>query len=394
MGVKVLVDGQIFDNYPHGGIARIYREVLPRVADLHPDWELAVTVSKAANAVLPVHDRIRVLRWLPLTLRPSRLFSRVNAWRKKRFDRALQAWQPTVFHSTYYTTSPVKGCRSIAMVYDLIDDQFPFAMPNGPGFVSRQGEVLSMADAVVGISQVTTHAAIARFGLDATRTSSVHLDASPVFRVRGASDRQAFRESYTDGQPFLLFVGSTGSYKNLATLIRAFGAAEELSDHLLVLAGHSMGQVAAHLFDLAITTRVEQRIVRLVHPTDEQLCLAYNAADAFVFPSLQEGFGIPLVEAMRCGTPVVASDTPVFREVCGDAALFFDPHDHLALARQLARAVQPDTRHRLADLGFDRAQAFSWDRAAEALGQVYLRLAQSGDFETIASSVGSSQHEG
>ncbi|MBK8640038.1 MAG: glycosyltransferase family 4 protein [Chromatiaceae bacterium] len=388
MGVKVLVDGQIFDTYPHGGIARIYREVLPKVADLHADWEFAVTVSKAANAVLPVHDRIQVVRWQPLTLRPSRLFSRVNAWRRKRFDRALQAWQPTVFHSTYYTPCPLKGCRSLAMVYDLIDDQFPFAMPNGPGFVSRQGEVLSAADAVVGISQVSTDAAIARFGLDATRTSTLHLDASPVFRVRAASDRHSFRERYTDGQQFILFVGSTGSYKNLATLIRAFAAAEELSDHLLVLAGHSMGQVAAHLFDLAISTRVEQRIVRLVHPTDGQLCLAYNAADAFVFPSLQEGFGIPLIEAMRCGTPVVASDIPVFREVCGDAALFFDPHDHLALARQLARAIQPDTRQRLLDLGFDRAQAFSWDRVADALGQVYLRLAQFGDRESTAASSG------
>ena len=388
MSLKLLIDGYIFDTYPHGGIARIYREVLPRVADLHPDWEFAVTVSKAANAVLPVHDRIRVVRWQPLTLRPSRLFSRVNAWRRKRFDRALQVWQPTVFHSTYYTACPLKGCRALAMVYDLIDEQFPFAMPNGPGFVSRQGAVLSAADAVVGISQVSMDAAIARFGLDATRTSTLHLDASPVFRVRAASDRHSFRERYTEGQQYILFVGATGSYKNLATLIRAFAAAEELSDHLLVLAGHSMGQVAAHLFDLAISTRVEQRIVRLVHPTDEQLCLAYNSADAFVFPSLQEGFGIPLVEAMRCGTPVVASDIPVFREVCGDAALFFDPHDPLALARQLARAVQPDIRQRLMDLGFERAQAFSWDRAAEALGQVYLRLAQSGDRETTASSSG------
>ncbi|MFN2200053.1 MAG: glycosyltransferase family 4 protein [Caldilineaceae bacterium] len=377
MGLRVLIDGRIFDVYPHGGIARIYREVLPRMAELHSDWKFAITVKNAETPSLPRHDRIRILSWKPLELRPARLFRRVNEWKRNRNEETAAAWNPGVFHSTYYTASPVKRCKAVAMVYDLIDDQYPFAMPNGPGFVGRQEKVLKEADAVVGISRATIDAAIARFGLEPGSTTTMHLDASPCFRSRSERERQEFRRRCTGGRRFFLFVGSTGSYKNIGTLIRAFGAAEALREHVLVLAGHSIRHLPEHLFDLAVGSRVEDRIVKLLHPADETLCLAYNAADGFVFPSLQEGFGIPLVEAMRCGTPVVASDIAVFREVCGDAALFFDPHDHVALARQLSRVRAPDVRARLVEAGFERARAFSWDRAAESLAQVYLRVAES-----------------
>jgi glycosyltransferase involved in cell wall biosynthesis len=263
------------------------------------------------------------------------------------------------------------------MVYDLIDAQFPFFMPNGPGFVDRQARILRQADAVLGISQSTVDAAVAELGLNPSVAATIHLDASPVFRSLPEEALQAFRDKHVGGRPFFLFVGQTGWYKNLATLIRAFGAMEGHGEHRLVLAGHSMRRLDPHFFDIGVQAGVEDRIIRLVHPDDELLCQAYNAAAAFVFPSLQEGFGIPLVEAMRCGTPVVASDIPVFREVCGEAALFFDPHDHQALARQLSRVSEPELRERLVSLGFERAQAFSWDRAAEELAQVYLRLAGS-----------------
>ena len=375
---RILVDGVIFDTYPHGGIARVYRELLPRVADQNPDIQFRVLIRNAGSHLLPQHVRILGLRFKPWNYRPSRVFSRVNQGRKRVFDEALVQWKPSLFQSTYYTLSPVPNVKTVAMVYDLIDEQFPFLMPNGPGFVSRQAGVIRQADAVVGISRATTESAIARFGLDRSRTNTLHLDASPAFRPTAEESKTQFWETYTRGKPFFLFVGSTGSYKNLGTLIRALGQLRDTTDHWLLLAGHSLQHLEPHWFDVAIQARVEDRISRLVHPDDELLCRAYNAAEAFVFPSLQEGFGIPLIEAMRCGTPVVASDLPVFHEICGDAALFFDPHDHQELARQLTRIRQPGVREQVVNLGFERARRFSWDQAAEQLGQIYLKLALSG----------------
>jgi glycosyltransferase involved in cell wall biosynthesis len=375
MIVKVFVDGLIFDSYPHGGIARIYRELLPRVADLYKDIEIRILIRKAADNVLPKRDRIEIMHFKPWNYRPSRIFSQLNRLRQNRFDQKIQQWKPTVFHSTYYTSSLVPDTKSVVMVYDLIDEQFPFMMPNGPGFVARQETVIKRGDMIIGISHATTESAIARFGINRNLTTTIHLDASSKFEVLSEERRRQFREEHVKGRSFYLFVGSTGSYKNLGTLIRAFAEMRDETDRFLLLAGHSMEQLEPHFVDLAVQGRVENRIVRLVHPDDELLCQAYNAADAFVFPSLQEGFGIPLVEAMRCGTPVVASDIPVFREICGEAALFFDPHDHEALARQLVLVRQPGVRERLMARGFERAKRFSWDRAAEQLAEIYLRLA-------------------
>lgn len=323
MLVKILIDGVIFDACPHGGIARVYRELLPRVANQNPEFQFRVVASCTSSQWLPVHPQVTGWHFRPWHYRPSQIFSRLNRIRKRNLDKALVNWSPHLFQSTYYTASPVPKLKTVAMVHDLIDEQYPFLMPNGAGFVSRQAEITQRADEIVCISHATADRAISKFGLDHRRIHIVYHDASQVFRPIAAESKVAFRKRYTGGKPFILFVGSAGSYKNLGTLIRAFGRLRGKTDHWLVLAGHSMQHLESYWFDLAIGARVEDRIVRLVHPDDQLLCEAYNAADAFVFPSLQEGFGIPLVEAMRCGAPIVASDIPVFREICVDAALFF-----------------------------------------------------------------------
>jgi glycosyltransferase involved in cell wall biosynthesis len=103
--------------------------------------------------------------------------------------------------------------------------------------------------------------------------------------------------------------------------------------------------------------------------------VAYAGAAAFIFPSLAEGFGLPVIEAMGCGCPVIASDIPVFREVAGDAALFFDPHDPAALADMMRRSLDSSVRTPLASAGRKRAADFSWDKSATILRGVYESLA-------------------
>lgn len=372
--MKILFDGTIFNIYPFGGIARIYREILPRIAEKNQSIQFYILCDEDAVTSLPQHEQIFPLYFRSWKFSPISISSRLNARRKRLFDSKIKKFKPQLFHSTYYTTSPCENVKSIATVYDLIDYEFPFMMPNGAEFLARQSRVLSRADHVISISKSTSERAISAFKIATDKVSTIHLDASSIFQPVSMKDKMKFREKYSRGKSFFLFVGGTSSYKNLATLIRAFGIIRERTDHLLLLVGHSKKNIDQQYIDLAIKYQVEDRIIRLIHPNDSILCQAYNAADAFVFPSLQEGFGIPLVEAMRCSTPIIASDIPVFREICGEGALFFNPHVDTELAEQLNAVTEPATQNRLAAAGKERANLFSWDEAAKKVENIYLEF--------------------
>ena len=372
--MKILVDGAIFDSYPYGGIARFYREVLPRVADQNPEWIIYVTSEVKSLNQLPCHDRIIPKSFQKLNFRPTRISSRINAALINRFQKKIAALDVDVFHSTYYTLPKFFTAKSVNVLYDLIDLEYPLIMPNGPDFVERQKEALLNSDHVVAISRASMLAAKEKYGLDSKKISWTHLDASDVFEPESESKKENFREEHTNHKPFFLYVGSTNSYKNLGVLIRAFALIQAKTEHVLLLAGHSMGRLERCYEELAIELGVEKRIMRLIHPDDTLLGQAYAAAEAFVFPSLQEGFGIPLVEAMRCGTPVIASDIDVFREVCGDAALYFDPHDPVQLSLLMGEVEEIDRAQGLAQKGIERAKSFSWDRTAETLANIYNKI--------------------
>lgn len=377
--MKILIDGVIFRIYPYGGIARFFHEILTKIAERNEDVSIYILCEERYVSLLPMHKRIRPLFFHAWSFLPFRLLVRINSWRKKQFDHQLEEFDPDIFHSTYYTFSPCKNVKTVATVYDLIDYEFPVFMQNGTEFLKRQSKVLSMADHVISISKSTTKLAVSAFNLDINRVSTIHLDASTAFQTVSLEVKEQFRRRYTHGLPFFLFVGETHSYKNLATLIRAFGLIKESSNHFLLIAGHSTKGVGSLFIDIAIKYQVEDRIVRLIHPDDSTLCEAYNAAEVFVYPSLQEGFGIPLVEAMRCGTPIIASDIPVFREICGDGALYFNPHIATELVKCLTTVLKPEIQKELFESGKERAKLFSWDEAAKEIENIYYKLATSVD---------------
>lgn len=375
--IRILIDGCIYASYPHGGIARFYREVLTRISVANKDLFFYVLCDEMSQKNLPEHPQIQPLFLRRLSLRPSRLFSRLDDWRLKRFNQAVVDLSPHVFHSTYYTMPPFGGMKTVATVYDLIDHQLPLMRPNGFGFVERQGEVLNAADRVVSISRSTTDSAIKAFKVNPEKIETVELGCSDIFAPASEDEKRFFKTRFTNGQPYFLFVGATGSYKNLGTAVRAFAQVAEQTGHLLVLAGHSMQSIEPWIIDLAIQNRVEEKIVVLPHPTDEVLATAYSAASAFIFPSIQEGFGIPLLEAMQCDCKVIASDIPVFQEVCEDAAVYFDPHSASELAAAMLSVLNSYDVDHATEVRQSRLSHFSWDVTAKRIESIYRELAGS-----------------
>jgi glycosyltransferase involved in cell wall biosynthesis len=177
----------------------------------------------------------------------------------------------------------------------------------------------------------------------------------------------AVRERYGLPSPYLLYVGTLHPRKNLARLVQAFASLpRELVPGLrLVLAGQK-GWLYDEILDQVELLGLSDRVVFTGYVPDADLPALLSGALAFVFPSLYEGFGFPLLEAMACGTPVVCSDVSSLPEVAGDAALLVDPLDVEALAGALRRlAVDGDLRRDLVERGFQQAQRFSWRRCAE-----------------------------
>jgi glycosyltransferase involved in cell wall biosynthesis len=178
--------------------------------------------------------------------------------------------------------------------------------------------------------------------------------------------------------PYILFVGSEHPRKNLPVLLRAFKELKQsgqFSDLKLVKVGRAGGREADFRKQTLRTVRdlgLEKEVIFTDHVAEEELVSYYSAAECFILPSLYEGFGLPLLEAMGCGCPIIASNSSSLPEIAGDAALLFSPHDSDELARLTHLVItKPELRAQLVGKGLDRAKSFPWERTAQQTLQVY-----------------------
>ena len=232
--------------------------------------------------------------------------------------------------------------------------------------------IAQCADRIICVSRATRDAFRELYDLPEERFAVVHHGLEARFKPLPKDQIDPVLERLGVRHPYLLFVGLLSERKNCVALIEAFDrVAAEDPELTLVLAGSP-----AHGFP-----RIQQQLSRAEHNhrillpgfvPDEALPALYSGARAFVFPSENEGFGIPMLEAMACGTPVVAADTPVSREVAGEAACLLDTSDALALASGLGGLLNDDPRrHYLSKLGRAQAHRFTWQAAAEQTMAVY-----------------------
>jgi glycosyltransferase involved in cell wall biosynthesis len=238
-------------------------------------------------------------------------------------------------------------------------------------------EAVCAADAFIAVSEHTKAQAVELLGLADERITVIHEAADPAFKPVERDERQAEvrRRLGIDG-PFLLTVGSLEPRKNLGRLLDALAALPEdvRVGHGLVVTGGPGWR------NRALRERIEGAGCAMrVHLTGEvsqpDLAVLYSAAEAFVYPSLSEGFGLPVLEAMACGAPVITSSTSSLPEVAGEAAVLVDPTDTEALAEAVARVLSDSAlRRELRARGFHRVAEFSWQRTARKTLGLYRRL--------------------
>jgi glycosyltransferase involved in cell wall biosynthesis len=217
-------------------------------------------------------------------------------------------------------------------------------------------------------SEATRHDLIRHYQADPGRITVVHPGLDPVFRpIENPDQRAEVRSRYGIRSDYIIHVSTLHPRKNIARLLDAFESIHHspftIHHSQLVLAGKP-GWLSDDLITRA--TAMGDRVRLTGHVNQADLPALISGARALVMPSLYEGFGFPVLEAMACGTPVVASNVSSLPEVAGDAALFIDPHDTDALAKALARILtDEDLRAELRQRGLERARHFTWQRAAQ-----------------------------
>lgn len=304
--------------------------------------------------------------------RPRRL-----AWEQIRLPGRLSALAIDVLHSTHHTL-PLRPVRSrrVVTVHDVtflrIPERYPPARRLYFGAITRLSA--KVADAIIVPSESVRADVVRTLGTDPGKMHVVYEAAGPPYRPIDAEIAAKVAEKYLLEPGYVLSVGSLEPGKNRARLFRALKALrdEGVHAHLAIV-----GQPAWKYEDEAALVDelgMGDRIHYLGYVPTSDLPALYNAASVFAFPSLYEGFGLPVIEAMACGVPVVTSEISATAEVSGDAALLIDPQDVEAI-RGVLRALLTDPLQRdsYGRRGLARAAEFSWRRAADETHTVYQR---------------------
>ena len=289
-----------------------------------------------------------------------------------------------VYHSPDFVLAPVRRARSILTVHDLAFLLYPeYADERLRTYLERTvPRSVDRADFVVADSENTRNDVICLLGVEPERVEVVPGGVDPSFRpVDDVARLHEIRRhlGLDDEAPFILWVSTIEPRKNLDGLLEAFAILKSRQSlpHKLVLVGRK-GWLWEGIMDKAERSPVRDEIVFPGFIPEGELATLYSAAEMFAFPSHYEGFGLPVLEAMACGTPVVASRASSLPEVVGDAGLQVDPDDpeQLAAALELL-ALNPSLRDDLRRRGLERAARFTWQAAAAQMLDVYRRVAAS-----------------
>jgi glycosyltransferase involved in cell wall biosynthesis len=309
-----------------------------------------------------------------------------------------------IFHATEHLLPRLSSIRSVFTLHDLIFLFYPQThKPLNRWFLAlMMPRFLRAADAIIAVSECTKRDAIRFYGIPEEKITVIYEGVNPRFRPASPEAVQAIRAKYSLPEHFILYVGTIEPRKNLTALLEAFHhllatcdlrpatcdlqpATCDLQpatcdlrpatcDWRLVFVGKK-GWLYQGFFRRLRELGLEDRVRFTGYVPDEDLPALYSAADLFTFPSLYEGFGLPVLEAMACGVPVVCSNTSSLPEVVGEAGIMVEPHNVHALARAMGRVLTDEAlRASLRARGLERAQRFTWEEAAKRTVEVYRQV--------------------
>ena len=342
----------------HTGIGRYIRSLCRALLTQPSEYTLSLLLDPLITS--QARQEIGPTQVIPF---PAKIYSLREQLQSLRLYRT-HANQASLFHFPHYNVPWFLPRNSVVTVHDLTHFQFPdhFGRYRAVLAFRLLRRAVQRAGHLIAVSRATQQALTMLLPEAEGKTTVIHHGVTEPFSPLPAAAIEAFKRTHNLG-PFFLYVGSARPHKNMRRVLQAFRHVKtRFAQMELVLIGVEPSALSGSL----------QGVHTFPNVPEAELVRWYNAAEALVFPSLNEGFGLPALEAMACGTPVIGSNIGAVTEVTGSAGLLVNPWDTEALAHTMQQLVSNHAlRHHLRRLGLQRAKAFTWTSAAEKTLQIY-----------------------
>jgi glycosyltransferase involved in cell wall biosynthesis len=355
--------------YSQAGIGQYILHLVDGLARVDQQSEYFLLQSRKDDTTILEQDNFRrVSLWTPSHHRLERYALNVE----------LVRLGLDVLHSPDFIPPHRPTCKSVITVHDLAFLLYPhFLTKESARYYGHIDQAVRWTDQIIAVSESTKRDTVQHLGVPEDKITVVHEAASPIFRpIDKAQAREQVRDRHGVDAPYILFVSTIEPRKNVPTLVRALWQLSECykEDVHLVLAG-GKGWLFEDAFAIVEELQMDGRVHFVGRVSSEELLYLYNAAELLAHPAFYEGFGLPPLEAMACGLPVVVSNVASLPEVVGDAGILIDPHDVDELTVAIWRVLNDDDlEQEMREKGLRQAARFSWERAARETLEIY-RLA-------------------
>lgn len=361
--MKIIYDHQIFTSQKYGGVSRYFYELI-KFFNHKKDIEIFTSIVFSNNHYISDKKDVKHIRFFPDTgfrgkqrlILPINKINSIMNIKKQKFD---------VFHPTNYDPyflSYLKNKPFVLTVYDMIHERFKDMFPNNKTTENKK-ILCEKASKIIAISESTKKDLIEFFDIEESKIEVIYLGNSMVLDNKTTLDKVV-------PQKYILFVGSRGGYKNFDRFINSISSLlnKNLDLSVVCVGGGKFTNNELDMFkNLTIINKVLQYTL-----DDNSLSQFYAKAVMFVFPSLYEGFGIPVLEAFACDCPLLCSNTSSLPEIAGDGAEYFDPYSKESICNAVEKVLNSDeVKDKLIKNGRERLKHFSWEKTGEQTKDIY-----------------------
>jgi glycosyltransferase involved in cell wall biosynthesis len=385
--MKIGIDARFLTHPQKGGFKTYTENLISALAEVDQDNSYVLYLDRSPDQETRLPKQLNfIFRVIPgqhpLFGMPWREQFGLPRWAAKdRLD---------LLHSPCLTAPLRLNCASVVTIHDMIWHSSANNSVKAPVSIKRKlmnwyysfvpQLAARNAALILTVSQASKDRITQILGIPAQKIFVTYEAADPIFRkILDSEQICAVRKKYDLTTKYIMAIGSADPRKNIATLVRAYAqlpASLKADYQLVIVWTHSL--MAEKLMELVNDLELKERVRFVNRVSNEDLVLLYNAASLFVFPSLDEGFGLPPLEAMACGTPVVAANNSSIPEICGDSALLFDTNNANDLADKIVLVLSDfKFKSSLVQKGFEQRAKYSWEKCARETGNVYCKTSSS-----------------